>query len=197
MALGSDTGGSYEDYQEFLDNSDVIEQGFGVLYGNDATETLSKIEEVYGHRRDTHGDATGKGAGYGMRGCFVYNSSEDPTYGGRNLFFPLGTAGYGHRKHGEARGTAVLRYSSGQTAPMTNFIQIRPLFYDLYMRPGAIYWLGGYKTIGDKDNALAWDINYFTFDFNHLPYNNVFSAKDSSLPKQSDACFVRCVELDK
>lgn len=188
---------SYEDYQEFLDNSDVIEQGFGVLYGNDATETLSKIEEVYGHRRDTHGDATGKGAGYGMRGCFVYNRSEDPTYGGRNLFFPLGTAGYGHRKHGEARGTAVLRYSSGQTAPMTNFIQIRPLFYDLYMRPGAIYWLGGYKTIGDKDNALAWDLNYFTFDFNHLPYNNVFSAKDSSLPKQSDACFVRCVELDK
>lgn len=187
---------TYEDFRELIDNSEIIEQGYGVLYGNDARETLTKVEEVYGHRRDTHGGENASGAGYGMRGCFVYNSSEDPVYGGRNLFFPIGTSGYGHRKHYEAKGTAVLRYSAGQTGPMTNYIAIRPLFYDLYKRPGAIYWL---KSVagGGSDKNIAWDFNYFTFDFAALPQSNVFTTPNTDTPAQSDACFVRCVELTK
>ena len=64
-----------------------------------------------------------------MRGCFIYNKTN-----GRNLFFPIGASGYGHRKqgygdmknwqgvvtgqgyiHGETKNTVVLRYSAGRS----------------------------------------------------------------------------------
>ena len=45
---------------------------FGILYGNDATETLSDIDEVYGHRYDRHGTADNPGAGYGMRLSLIH-----------------------------------------------------------------------------------------------------------------------------
>lgn len=183
---------TYDDFDALWAHEDIAE-GYGVLYGDDAVETLSKIEEVYGHRHDRHGDATTAGAGYGMRGCFVYNKSETSAYGGRNLFFPLGTSGYGHRKQSESWKTAVLRYASGRTAPLTtaDYVADRPLFYDLYLRPGAIYWLKEEKTSGGREaKIIGWDINYFTFDFNYVGTGNVL--KDTG----SDACFVRCVEKD-
>ena len=184
------TVATYDDYEELWENEDIA-QGYGVLYGDDATETLSDIEEVYGHRHDKHGDATTAGSGYGMRGCFVYNKSETSAYGGRNLFFPIGTSGYGHRKHAESDKTAVLRYAAGRTAPMTtsDFVVDRPLFYDLYLRPGAIYWLREEKTSGGREpKILGWDFNYFTFDFNYVGTGNLIRGGGS------DACFVRCVE---
>ena len=64
-----------------------IEQGYGVLYGDDATETADDIVEVYGY------DYEHNKSGRGMRGCFAYNSNT-----GKNLFFPIGASGYGHRK---------------------------------------------------------------------------------------------------
>ena len=170
-----------------------IEFGFGVLYGDDAKETLSDISQVYGYRRSNHGN------GYGMRGCFVYNSSENGKYSGRNLFFPLGASGYGHRKdyagksmteyRGEV-GDAVLRYACGRAGYYPNSaLPNAPLFYDLYMRPGAIYWaqkLGG--THVDAGKMIALDINYFNFDFGGI---TISSLKGSN---GTDACFVRCVE---
>ena len=161
------------------------------MYGNDATETLSSLEEVYGHRYDKH---RANGGGYGMRGIFVYNKNS-----GDNLFFPIGASGYGHRRHDDGaggKGTAVLRYGGrnrplDKSAPFQDpWLGYRPLFYDLYMRPGAIYWLQRKEVNvrnGDED-AVGWDINYFTFDFNYISSSNVFSGDNS------DACFVRCVE---
>lgn len=181
---------TYDDYEELWEHDD-LEQGYGVLYGDDAEETLSKIEEVYGYRYDKPGDPKTAGVGYGMRGCFVYNKSETSAYGGRNLFFPIGNSGYGHRKRAESWKTAVLRYATGRTAPMTtaDFVNDRPLFYDLYLRPGAIYWLKEEKATGGREpNIMGWDINYFTFDFNYVGTGNIL--KDTG----SDACFVRCVE---
>lgn len=150
--------------------------GYGVLYGDDAEETLSDINEIYGYRYGSSGT-------YGMRGCFIYNKTN-----GRNLFFPIGASGYGHRKqgygdmrnwqgvvtgqgyiHGETKNTVVLRYSAGRSDKFNMTAgDEKPLFYDLYMRPGAIYWLQRVYPPGrdGESDIMAWDINYFSFDFN-------------------------------
>ena len=163
-----------------------IEQGYGVLYGDDATKTADDIVEVYGY------DYEHNTMGRGMRGCFAYNSET-----GKSLFFPIGASGYGHRKQSFNTGwgdheslNGVLRYASGRTklyeAPTE-----RPLFYDLYKRPGAIYWLN--KEIPRNQltptdgSSLGWDINYFSFDFNFISTSNLIRENGS------DACFVRCV----
>lgn len=177
-------------YNELYRNED-IEFGYGVLYGDDAKETLSDIGEVYGYRHDR------AGKGYGMRGIFVYNTSNEGVYRGRNMFLPIGASGYGHRKEfksnwaGTEVGNGVLRYTASRVSyfPLESEL---PLFYDLFMRPGAIYWLDQNSTIwrnGEQiKDVIGWDINYFSFDFNSLPYSNVF------VNGKSDACFIRCIE---
>ena len=62
----------YDDFKALYETAE-IEQGFGVLYGDDATEVLDDIDEVYGYDYDQSGS-------YGMRGCFVYNRKT-----GKNL----------------------------------------------------------------------------------------------------------------
>lgn len=164
-----------------LKNDTVIEEGYGVLYGDDATETADSIGEAYGY------DYANNNNGRGMRGCFVYNRQT-----GKNLFFPIGASGYGRRKQTYTQSwgdpetiNGVLRYCSGRTKLFPTPINL-PLFYDLYKRPGAVYWYD--KTIkkGSAD-YLGWDINYFTFDFNNLGADNLVKTNGS------DACFIRCV----
>lgn len=176
---------TYEDFWELRSHSN-IEQGYGVLYGDDATKTADDIEDVYGYDyKNTKGR--------GMRGCFVYNSDT-----GKNLFFPIGASGYGHRKQsytakwGDSETlNGVLRYATGRTKLYADPIG-RPLFYDLYKRPGAIYWYNnqvpGANVEGTDENCLGWDINYFTFDFNFIGTGNLIKSDGS------DACFVRCVK---
>lgn len=163
-----------------------IEQGYGVLYGDDATETADDIVEVYGY------DYEHNKSGRGMRGCFAYNSET-----GKNLFFPIGASGYGHRKQSYTATwgdpetiNGVLRYAAGRTQLYPDPVE-RPLFYDLYKRPGGIYWLNAeipqnYFTPTDGV-SLGWDINYFSFDFNFISKDNLIRSDGS------DACFVRCV----
>ena len=126
-----------------------------------------------------------------MRGTFVYNVSATSGYGGRHIFFPIGTAGYGHRKDYEKdHGTAILRYA-GSANRIDYWIEHRPLFRNLYINPGAIYWLEKKPETADnprESEAIAWDFNYYTFDFNLITAPNIFNSK------ASDACFVRCVE---
>lgn len=163
-----------------------IEQGYGVLYGDDATETADDIVEVYGY------DYEHNKSGRGMRGCFAYNRDT-----GKNLFFPIGASGYGHRKQSYT-GTwgdpetlnGVLRYAAGRTQLYPSPVE-RPLFYDIYKRPGGIYWLNAeipqnYFTPTDGV-SLGWDINYFSFDFNFISKGNLIRSDGL------DACFVRCV----
>lgn len=163
-----------------------IEQGYGVLYGDDATETADDIVEAYGY------DYVHNKSGRGMRGCFAYNRET-----GKNLFFPIGASGYGHRKQSYTATwgdpetvNGVLRYSAGRTKLYPDPVE-RPLFYDLYKRPGGIYWLNAeisqdYFTPTDGV-SLGWDINYFSFDFNFISKGNLIRSGGS------DACFVRCV----
>lgn len=177
-----------EDY-EALFESEMIAQGYGVLYGDESTEPKTKIVDAYGYQEDqayyTGGSAI---KDRGIRGCFVYNRNT-----GNHIFLPVGASGYGHRKTKE-EGNGVLRYSCGQTGVFQN-LELAPLFYDLYMRPGAIYWANEAKKDNPDDPtatsyqiAVGWDINYFTFDFNRIYQGNVFNGNES------DACFIRCVE---
>lgn len=174
-----------EDFWE-LRNS-YIEQGYGVLYGDDATETADDIVEAYGY------DYVHNKSGRGMRGCFAYNRET-----GKNLFFPIGASGYGHRKQSYT-GTwgdpetinGVLRYAAGRTKLYSPDTEKRPLFYDIYKRPGGIYWLNAeipQDCFTPTDGvSLGWDINYFSFDFNFISKGNLIRSGGS------DACFVRCV----
>ena len=180
---------SYDDYSSFvpknLNNPASIAEcrvknGYGVLYGDGATETKDNIDEAYGYKRG--GDQS-----YGMRGCFVYNYNT-----GKNLFFPIGSSGYGHRKNKTNGYEGVLRYSSNSrwgyfnavTADYTLGVFGAPLFFDIFRSPGAVYW---FQT--NHNDEVAWDINYATFDFKSISHDNVYS-KDNG----SDACFIRCIK---
>ena len=180
------SGGRIATYEDFrvLYESDDIEMGFGVLYGDGATDTADDIETAYEHQywRSEKGQ-------FGMRGCFVYNKTT-----GKNLFFPVGASGYGHRKEerdGSEDKKGVLRYASFRYKEFEN--DSSPLFYDLYMRPGAVYWLGKLKKNYANDSEVikehgktsvfGWDFNYFTFDF--FPIAAIV---------RDDACFIRCVD---
>lgn len=183
----------YNDFKALFDNKD-IEQGYGVLYGDEALTTATNIKQVYGYMVDGDKQNT---EGCGIRGCFVYNKTNS-----KNLFFPIGASGYGHRKRANSQTGAepggrsgILRYAAGRTARYPDpALGDRPLFYDLYMRPGAIYWLSDYTDVtdanGSTDKTIAWDINYFTFDFNFIHQANLYNNSSDG----SDACFIRCVE---
>lgn len=175
-----------EDFWELRKEGSNVEQGYGVLYGDDAKETADNIVEVYGY------DYKHNIQGRGMRGCFAYNSET-----GKSVFFPIGASGYGHRKQSYTASwgdpetlNGVLRYAAGRTKLYPSPTE-RPLFYDLYKRPGAVYWLNA-EILKDQltptDGAsLGWDINYFSFDFNFISSDNLIRSGGS------DACFVRCV----
>ncbi len=179
-----------EEYQKLRDAADR-EFAYGILYGDGATETQDDIDMAYGYVRG--GDPR-----CGMRGCFVYNKMN-----GNNLFFPIGASGYGRRKTdyvfaSETEYAGTLRYANRtKVYKEKDQLQYRPLFYDIYMRPGAVYWC---KDIVRSSNGdipstccTAWDVNYFTFDFNIFGSIEALVSK-SDPANQSSACFIRCVE---
>lgn len=186
-----------------------IEFGYGVLYADGASDTQSSLEMVNGWYR---GDPSEERNKKGMRGVFAYywnpENLNDP-YNGRNIFFPIGRSGYGHRKsvheelnpNGNMNGTGILRYSSNRAAPSAiydgaapYFQTVSPLFEFLYRRMGAIYWTRSmtsdtqYLMANGKSGqqrGCGLDLNYFTFDVNAI--TNV------DLDYGKDACFVRTV----
>lgn len=198
---------TYDDFMSFKPKAGVadtdwhIQTGFGVCYGDGATGTASSIGDVFGHKGEA-GDVKG------MRGCFVYD-----TRTGGNLFFPMGSSGYGHRKHSLSRtyqGVAksfsgVLRYSCATRwgyfdAVTTNENKTEaagiykygvfdaPLFWDIFRSDGAIYWFNTMVNL-----IPAWDINYSTYDFNTIEYANIVVQVGGQPSSTTDACFVRCI----
>lgn len=182
---------NYEDYMEFKQTG--IEQGFGVLYGDDSDKCLTDINDVYGYLAPFDKKAT-YNKNRGMRGCFVYNYNT-----GKNLFFPIGASGYGHRKNslkvGNTTYRGVLRYScnarwgyfdavaNDKGQGYTEGVKGAPLFFDIFRRPGALYW---FQKIAPNGNDAAWDINYFSFDFGPIGHDNLGNGQD--------AFYVRCVK---
>lgn len=182
-----------------------IEFGYGVLYADGAKETQTAVSDAYGYyRRDTF---TGyKKAGdspKGMRGVFAYyfdGNVNGSSYNGRSIFFPIGRAGYGHRKNkkegdGTAAGNGILRYSCNRGQAAYNlFASSAPLFVSIFRRPGAIYW----ARYPIKEKYLEWNGNLgestgYGLDFNYFSYD-VNTISGSNIDNGNDACFVRCVK---
>lgn len=214
MAEISDYEQMFPDPKTELLNYDIL-QGYGVLYADGATETANEVDVAYGYNR--HRSDRGR---CGMRGCFIYNRRTD-----KNIFFPIGQSGYGHRinrlapdkEYGDVSGKlfyGTLRYSCNSRwgyFPLKDdksMLRSRPLFWDIYRRPGAIYWVNKNmvvdqnKFVSDNDfngkndqknkSAIGWDFNYYTFDFYPISSANVFSGLWGN--KESDAVFIRCVK---
>lgn len=214
---------TYEDYKE-LYKHESIEQGYGVLYGDGVTTTLDDINDVYGYDRNNtergmrgcfvYNRETGANiffpigaSGYGHRMAnqvkpteefkYHFSSNVDPTTSPVTPQAPTWGQSYVGTSY-----KGVLRYSCNARWGWFNAfagayqdgVFDAPLFFDIYRRPGAIYWLA--ENVGNKssdfdndgdvgENVVAWDFNYFTFDFYPLSASNVGSG--------ADACFVRCV----
>lgn len=165
---------TYADFSTLFNAKD-IEQGYGILYGNDATGTQDLQSRAYEYRYN--GDKS-----YGMRGCFVYNKND-----GRHIFFPIGASGYGRRQDNNEGKKAALRYASNTADYLWKLAERAPLLFDLHKRMGAIYWLRTDYSSSETDYepCNGWDFNYFSFDFNHIKKQNFNNGKD--------AVFVRCV----
>ncbi len=136
--------------------------GFGVLYGDDAEETLEDVNLVYGATPDNHN------SGRGMRGVIVCDEST-----GTQIFLPIAASGYGRFKQYSSMDRynrlpagqgGVIQYanrytwypSTKNTLGVTEYpVQYHPLFYDLWMSEGTYYWFEGPK---------ALDINFYTLD---------------------------------
>lgn len=183
--------------------SSNIEFGYGVLYADGATTTAVSVADAYGYYREDDIVKETGGSPKGMRGMFAYHwdglEAGGSRYNARNVFFPIGRSGYGHRKDGKEgngndAGEGILRYACARGVPYPTFSNAAPVFVSIYRREGAIYWArniavaGSYKewneSVGTAD-AYGLDINYFSYDVNAITETNISSGKD--------ACFVRCV----
>lgn len=178
-------------------SDDPVQYGFGVLYADGATDTQYEISFVNGYYGDLS-EADNKTKG--MRGCFVYNNQNC-----NNIFFPIGAEGYGRRKArkktkndatiGVMKDPGILRYANRNEEYTTGDIIYRPLFFDLYRRPGAVYWCrdswkdGEGKSTGKRESS-GWDVNYYTLNFAGFQ-SNAYDGEDGTT---SDACLMRLVD---
>lgn len=180
------------------DHDFTVKTGVGVLYADGANATLDSRANAYGYKAD--GDQS-----YGMRGVFAYDIRT-----GKNLFFPIGSSGYGHRKNSIKSGSSdttlrgLLRYNCNSrwgyfdavaANSYADGVWSAPLFFDVFRSEGAIYW---YKETGglresyvasgktQYSHYAAWDMNYTTLDFGAIGSGDVEHG--------ADACFVRCIE---
>lgn len=190
---------SASDWKEF----EHFDKVYGVLYADEVNEVQATSTAAYGYSES-------QGKARGMRGVFVYDTE------GNNLFFPIGATGHGHRKarddyYGYTKpnyennyGAGVLRYAQRPEVMGVggdNIVEQRPLFWDIYLREGAIYWTSDPDTEVD-DEPLSWDLNYYTYNFASYGENAVpgyakggsyFNEDDPYYPGISDAAFIRLV----
>lgn len=169
-----------------------VKTGVGILYADGAKETATSLDDAYGYKA---GDSE-----KGMRGVFAYDVRN-----GKNLFFPIGSSGYGHRKrsiNNSSTGsilTGLLRYSCNsrwgyfdvkfENSTYQEGIYDAPLFLDIFRANGALYYIDmnvPNKEKIDGTDIIAWDMNYFTFDLEPITAYNLSLGKD--------ACFVRCIK---
>lgn len=189
---------------ENLYNADNMNQGFGILYADGAVAPQYTTADAYGYCRH---DAKTLREKRGMMGIFIYywdssvestNNTSNASNNTRNMFFPIGRSGYGHRRNvDEIGGAGTLRYSCGRVREFSPGVEWRGLFHDLYKRRGAIYWSQTIQTatgVDGKDDihekAIGLDMNFFNLDVNVLDDVNVFKEGGSG---PDDACFVRYV----
>ncbi len=162
----------YENYENLRDQCDF---GFGIAYADGATKTAEDLGDAYGYIDKTN---TGFRTSEGVRVCVAYDKSN-----GNNILFPLGKEGHGRRTCtsvaaittktdfgvGGSRYSGVLSYGGLASVLWQSAAVHRPITYNHYRTPGAMYWVKKAKHISGDDQAsyASWDINYFTCTFNN------------------------------
>lgn len=154
-----------EQFVSLMTNCDF---GYGVAYADGATEVATDIDDAFGY---TDYANTGVRSSRGVRVCVAYDKNN-----GNNILFPLGSIGQGRRAISTFTlttpslanpGAGALTYSGGRSLLSGTTNQYRPLTYNLYRYPGAIYWIKQPVMVNNLPSYASWDINYFTFVFNH------------------------------
>lgn len=174
---------------------ETLHRRYGVLYGDECNETMTTTADAYtywkvGHER-------------GMQGMFVWDESRN----GNHIFFPIGSTGNGHRKvndnaytsdYGTIDKYSHLKYAQRPKEMPTATAEKVPMYYDIWLRKGAVYWydvmqnpaldFNGTETVG-----YAHDINYHSMLFQTYGKNPV-NQIDKSGNTSTDALYIRCVE---
>jgi hypothetical protein len=188
---------------------------YGVMYGDECTETIDRTVAEYDPNGTYAYMYMAVGQTKGMQGVFIWDDSR----GGNHTFFPLSSTGFGHRKAADMYHYSwglnpanikygVLQYgqrsyyfpdsSTGWDGNGENITVASklPVFYDLWLRKGVIYWyrerfLSGTNAAAAGNYHYAHDFNYFTMGFNTYGANNL---DQTSSVIDCDLCFIRCVE---
>lgn len=163
---------TYSNYENLRDQCDF---GFGIAYADGATTTDEDLSDAYGY---IDAKNTGVKSSNGVRACVAYDKAT-----GNNILFPLGKEGHGRRATsgatlitsktdfgvGGKRGAGVLSYGGLASVLWQSAAVHRPITYNHYRTPGAMYWVKKPKYISGDDQAsyASWDINYFTCTFNN------------------------------
>lgn len=192
---------TYDNYMALV-NDPNIEFGYGVVYGDGVTKVAKNLDDAYrfiDYNNDGNDDS-GNGESKGMRACVVYDSSN-----GNQIIFPLGSYGQGRRARityssGDASnnigGTGsiypgALSYSGMRGALVGDGNTMRPMTYNLYRMPGAVYWFNQPAKRADNTDCASWDINYNNFVFNH--YDSGSLGSSSTVDNTTDALPIRLI----
>ncbi|MDE7438229.1 MAG: hypothetical protein K2M93_07055 [Muribaculaceae bacterium] len=192
-------------YKQYEDLRDQCDFGFGIAYADGATQTATNLDVAYGYIDATN---TGVRNSNGMRVCVAYDKSN-----GNNILFPISKEGHGRRACGGAyafpnipnnnygynvsREAGVLSYGGLASVLWGTVNQHRPITYNHYRTPGAIYWVKQpYFKSGDSQASYAgWDINYFTLTFNKYAANTMsnFDKSKANATTCSDALPIKLI----
>lgn len=177
-----------ENYQALRDK---CEYGYGIVYADGATGVIRNLDEACGFTDYNNNNNNGAGSTKGIRACIVYNPKN-----GDQILFPLGAVGQGRRarrisyiKGSPFKGIDAGALTYGGVDGLLNTSTYRPLTYNLYRSPGAIYW---FKQPGKKKYAqgtepydiASWDINYYTLVFNPYSYMSLGGLEDNKTDHQ-------------
>ncbi len=185
---------TYENYMALVNDAN-IEFGYGVVYGDGAKHVAKNIDNAYGfvdYNNDGEPDYLRTDAEYpnetkGIRACVVYDSSN-----GNQIIFPMGSIGQARRNRNMS---GTISYGGLRGVLTGNTNTMRPMTYDLYRMPGALYWLKQPAKRSDNSDCASWDINYNNFVFNHYSDGSLAKPSDGSITSSnsSDALPIRLI----
>lgn len=189
---------------------------YGVMYGDECTETIDRTVAKYDPSGTDAYMYMAEGQTKGMQGVFIWDDSR----GGNHTFFPLSSTGFGHRKAADlylyswGLNPANIKYGVLQYGQRSNYFPDSstgwdgkgsgitvasqlPVFYDLWLRKGVIYWYRERVLQSDKNGSshshydYAHDFNYFTMGLDTYAANNL---DQTGSVVDCDLCFIRCVQ---
>lgn len=175
-----------------------LHRRYGVMYGDECTETMTTTTDAYSYWQ--------VGDNRGMQGMFVWDESRN----GNHIFFPIGSTGNGHRqvKDDVQRWTeeskksipySVLKYAQRSIEMQPETAALLPMYYDLWIRKGAIYWYDN-KVTNAREYGGTKDLVGYSHDINfHTMLLQTYSENGSAVSDKNgnvstDAAYIRCVE---